>query len=120
MTVKRILVRKFADPQKGIKRMSISQKTIDKECYTLVRKSFIYNVSRVHNKNNYKNQSPQICIKKVVDTKKKIEKFTFRVNGRFYITYNRKVFEVYFQHRLNIQISWKSEISSPQEGKIVS
>ena len=118
--MKRILVRKFADPQKGIKRMSISQKTIDKECYTLVRKSFIYNVSRVYDDNNYKNQSPQICIKKVVDTKKRIEKFTFRVKGKFYITYNRMLFEVYFQHRLNIQISWKNEISYPQEEKIFS
>ncbi len=117
--MKRIFVRKFADPQRGIKRMSISQKTMDKECYTLVRKSFIYNVSRAYD-DNYKNSPPKICIKKVVDTKRRIEKFTFRVKGKFYITYNRMLFEVYFQHRLNIQISWKNEIFSSEEKKILT
>jgi hypothetical protein len=79
-----------------------------------VRKSFVYIVSPV-DEIEANVRAPEIDIKKSFDTKKREEKFSFRVKGEFSITQGRRQFKVDFCHTLKIDIIWKGKIFSPKK-----
>ncbi|MDP8212501.1 MAG: hypothetical protein P9X22_04305 [Candidatus Zapsychrus exili] len=117
--MKRVIFRKKKNYEKGTKELSIIQKMEDKECITHVRKGFLYNVSETK-KIEGQTDTPQIYITKSFDTKKQIERVNLRCVGDFYMTHNRVVLNVSFQHTLNIQIFWKKNIFSPKKSAILT
>ncbi len=117
-TMKEILFKKKCNAGKGIKSLSISQQSEDKDSTTLVRKSFLYHVTKTQ-ETNPKTDPPQIYIKKVFDTKKKTEKFFLKVKGAFYMTHKRLLLQVNFQHTLNIHILWKAKSFSIKNATVL-
>ena len=88
--------------------MSICETSDEKECKTTVRKHFVYLVT----KEEQVEQNiipPRIDIVKCINTRKREEKFHFRVKGYFYIAREGTLYKVRFCHSLNIMISWKSD-----------
>ena len=99
--------------------MAISQRFNEKDCATSVRKTFIYHVSQSEAVDNQLG-TPQIHIVKDLDTKKRIEKFLFQVKGHFYISHQRLLLKVRFQHTLRIQIKWKAKVFSPKKSEVLT
>ena len=94
--------------------ISLSEKSEDKDCKTIVRKHFVYIVSKV-NAMEEQLPPPNVYIKKTFKTKQKIENFSFRVKGNFYLTKDRSIFLVGFCHSLKINIEWKQKDISPKK-----
>lgn len=117
--MKKILYKRNKNVKKGTKCFSISQKTEDKECVTLIKKNFMYKVSPSKDLNP-KVEPPRIDIVKGFDTKKKVEKFEFNVKGCFYMMHERMLVKVSFQHSLKIKLVWKSKIFSPKKSAILT
>lgn len=116
--MKNILFKRRNDLKHRIKVLSIRQQTEDAENKTFIVKNFIYKVTVVESMET-KIDAPEIFIRKVCDTKNKLEKFTFRVKGSFYMPYQRYIVHVQFQHRLNIQIHWKKSFS-PKKSAVLT
>lgn len=116
--MKKVEFKKRNNPKKGIKRLSIIQKTNDRECSTTVQKSFLYHVVKAE-KEEANVEAPEIYIRKTFDTKKGIERFDFKVKGHFYMTHNRWFLKVNFHHKLNINIVWKKNFS-PKKSAVLT
>jgi len=101
----------------GRKRMSIWETSDEKECKTSVKKHFIYIVQSTGRTQKNLNP-PRIDISKNVDTKRKEEKFHFRVKGSFYLAQNEQMFEVNFCHSLDITITWNKSISPKKSANL--
>jgi len=117
--MKEILLQKENDLKNGTKMMSITQKSEDSECRTKVYKSFQYHAIKAHGL-KLKNMSPEISITKQFNTKTSVEKFTFAVNGFFYLVCNRHLLRVNFKHKLHILIQWKVKVFSPKKSEILT
>ena len=117
--MKELCINTLNNPTRKTKHLSVSQYADDKECKTYVQKSFIYKAFRVE-KTNPQLNPPQIYIKKVFNTKNKVEGFTFKVKGSFYLTYKRFLYKVRFHHILNIEIVWKTQIFSPKKSAVLT
>ena len=88
--------------------MSICETNDERDCKTIIRKHFVYLVTK-EEKVEQQIIPPRIDIIKSINTKKKEEKFHFRVKGYFYIAREGTLFKVRFCHSLNISISWKPD-----------
>jgi len=108
------MFKKVNDPDKGRKSLTIRHRTMDKDSVTIVKKTFTYVVQEVKEMKQ-KIAAPQVNIIKVFDTKKNIEKFSFKVKGYFYLTHKNILFKICFKHDLKIQIEWKSKVFSPKK-----
>lgn len=117
--MKEILFKKSNDLEKRAKEILISNQTEDKDCTTQVKKRFTYHLEPT-DKVSPQPQAPQIHIKKTFDTQKRVERFNFQVKGNFYMTYNRLLLKVYFQHTLDIEILWKVKIFSPKKSAVLT
>ena len=117
--MKNVIFKRMSDVKRGRKELSICSRSEDQDSKTQVRKSFIYNVARTE---DIAPQvvAPEIFIHKEMDTKKKIEKFSFEVKGCFYMSHNRILLKVNFHHTLNIKIIWKKEIFSPKKSAVLT
>lgn len=104
---------------KGIKHLTITQASEDANSSTHVDKSFIYQAVVVDSASENV-QAPQIHVKKFIDTKQQIEKFTFEVKGSFLVTHDRKYVKIKFHHRLHIEIRWKNKIFSPKKSAVLT
>lgn len=111
--------RKTHNKEKGIKHFHIKQLSETKECVTLVNKSFVYQAS-IADDSTSGIQDPQMFVKKQIDTKNQIEKFTFEVKGAFLITHDRRQVKIKFNHCLNIEIRWKTKIFSPKKSAVLT
>ena len=118
--MKDILFKRRCDPKEQVKVFSILQRTEDAECITKIRKSFRYEVYRADKDNVKELESPQAYIKKFLNTRKSVEKFTFKVKGAFYLNYKEHFLRVDFQHTLNIHLSWKSKNFMPQKNSVIA
>jgi len=117
--MKRIEFRKFNDHQRGIKSLSIRQKTSDKDSVTCVHKSFLYNVAICEDaKKNI--QPPQIFIRKCFHSETKTETFSFKVKGAFYLKHQRLFLKVKFFHHLHIEIRRKTKVFSPKKSAVLT
>ena len=112
--MKQILYRRKQSLKNRRKMISINEHAEDKDCKTHVRKSFAYIVTQAKGQEGNV-QDPEIHINKFLDTKKHIEKFSFRVKGSFLMTRDRTSFKVDFCHTLRIDIEWKKEAFSPKK-----
>ena len=117
--MKNITFKKSLNPQDRTKALSIEQKFEDTECKTKVLKNFFYSVTET------KEVAPQVCephiyITKQLDTKKQLETFRFNVKGHFYITHNRMLMTINFEHVLDIQINWKTKHFSPKKSVVLT
>ena len=99
---------------------SILQKTEDLDCVTKVRKAFRYEVFPGQKEDISQLEAPQVHVKKVLNTRKSLEKFTFKVKGSFYLTHAERLLRVDFEHTLNIHLSWKSKHLSPQKSELLT
>jgi len=96
------------------KAIQLSERSEDKECLTHVRKNFVYMVNPHEGDQQPTLTPPEIYIRKAYDSKKREERFSFRVKGAFYITRNNSYLRVEFCHSLNIEIHWKTKDFSPK------
>ena len=117
--MREVQYKKKVSPQNNRKMMSISEHSEDKDCKTHVRKSFVYVVSRAARMEK-EQPAPDISIKKLRDTKKQQEQFSFRVKGHFYMVQGRGVCRVDFCHSLRIDIDWKNKISPPKKSETLT
>lgn len=99
---------------------SIFQKTDDPDCVTTIRKAFRYEVYPGQKEQLSQLEAPQVYIRKVLNTRKSLEKFTFKVRGSFYLTQKESLLRVDFQHTLNIHLAWKSKSLSPQKSELLA
>lgn len=112
-----LLYKKKTSYKSKRKVISLGERFEDNKCKTHVRKSFVYMLNpemTMHPKLS----EPELIIKKFYDSKRKEEKFLFRVKGYFYIRRNRCLFRVNFLHALNIHIQWKTKIPSSQSATL--
>jgi hypothetical protein len=117
--MKEVLYKKRHSQKKHRKFISIREISEDKECRTLVRKSFIYKVHECPATID-SDEAPQINIKKEIDNKSFREKFSFRVKGVFYLNQGRYSYRVEFCHALKIIIDWKAGIFSPKKSETLT
>lgn len=117
--MKEILINRLCDQKKKAKFLSIGQETQDNESVTSVRKNFVYMLFPIH-ENPTSLNPPQIYIRKEFDHKNKVERFSFKVRGCFFITHQEQLLKVRFQHCLNIQIAWKHSIFSPKKSAVLT
>lgn len=117
--MKDIQYKKQLNKKKNLKTVTIHQKSEDKDCVTRIRKGFLYNISENFDENT-EITSPEIFIKKNFDTKKRVESFSFKVKGHFFIKQNRRLLKVRFRHSLNIKMQWKTKIFSPDESEMLT
>ena len=99
--------------------VTIRELAEDKDCKTLVRKSFIYKV-RPAIESEVPARDPQIYVKKSVNNTSHCEEFSFRVKGSFFMRYGRCGFQVEFCHILRIEIRWKEHIFSPKKSETLT
>ena len=117
--IKKILINRVFDEKKRAKFLTIRQQTQDKESVTSVQKNFVYMVFSIHEAPAHLNP-PQIYIRKEFDYKNKVEKFSFKVKGHFFITDQHQLFKVKFRHSLDIVIAWKPKIFSPKKSAVLT
>lgn len=117
--MKEILINRICDQKRKAKFLSIGQETQDKDSVTSVRKNFVYMLFPMR-ENPTSLNPPQIYIRKEFDHKNKVEKFSFRVKGYFFITHQEQLFKVRFRHCLNIEIAWKHLIFSPKKSAVLT
>ena len=108
--MKQLMFRKIRDVKKNKKMVSIRSFTESKECKTRIRKCFVYKVSNVGQDKSCL-EPPNIYIKKTFDSVRKVEVFTFRVQGGFYMSHKRVPVYVNFHHTLSIHIIWNKDFS---------
>ncbi|MBF0522381.1 MAG: hypothetical protein HQL24_04905 [Candidatus Omnitrophica bacterium] len=120
--MKRVIFKNKKDFEKGTKELSICQKIEDKDCITHIRKSFFYRVTEVNKLTEEPEvpESPEIFITKSIDTKHKLEQVNLKCVGSFFMAHQRMILKVNFQHNLNIQIYWKTDIFSPKKSAILT
>ncbi len=112
--MREILYKKKHSLKSRRKMITLTERNEDNECKTYVRKHFVYIVSRVE-LTNENLERPDVIIKKSYNTKTKTEDFSFRVKGNFYMTQERRIFQVSFCHSLRINIIWKLPDLSPKK-----
>ena len=117
--MKTINFKRHKDVKRGTKYLHISSRTESKECITLVRKGFLYK-AQISQETEPEQSSPEIFIRKAIDTEKNIEKFSFHVKGTFYMSHSRKSIRVDFHHSLNIKIVWKKKVFSPEKSEVLT
>jgi hypothetical protein len=117
--MKRLLFRKHASAQNGLKNITLMTRNEDAESKTRVYKNFSYKVT-VCDEQDQEPEAPQIFIKKSFDSKRSIEKFSFQVKGWFYTIQKRVLFKVEFEHTLCIKILWKVKIFSPKKSVMLT
>jgi len=117
--MKKVFFKKLTNPKDRTKTVLINSQSEDDECKTNMRKSFVYKVSQA-DKVDLSLEAPQVHIRKSFDTKKRIEKFHLKVDGKFYMKHERLTLEVNFQHTLNIAIHWKTKVFSPKKSEILT
>ena len=118
--MKDILYKKRCNSKERTKIFSVLQKTEDPDCVTTIRKAFRYEVFAGQKENVSQLEAPQVYIRKVLNTRKSLEKFTFKVHGTFYLTHKESLLRVDFQHTLNIHLAWKSKLLSPQKSELLT
>ena len=116
--MKKICFKRNQNLQRGTKYLHICSRSDEKESLTLVRKGFLYKVSKAKDIEP-EAEAPQVYIRKAYDTKQKIEKFSFQVKGVFYMTHERILMKVEFHHSLNIKIVWKKNFS-PKKSEVLT
>ena len=117
--IKQLLINRVCDQRKKVKALSIGQRIQDKESVTSVQKDFVYMVFPM-DENPAQLNPPQIYIRKEFDYKNKVEKFSFKVKGCFFVNYQQQLFKVKFRHSLNIKIIWKSKVFSPKKSAVLT
>lgn len=111
--MKELLFEKHVDLNKRTKAFSVDSETEDSQCRTKVHKSFMYAVDLVKG-SEPKPRQPLVFIRKSVDTKRRIEGFSFHVKGYFYIAHEEELMKVLFHHILDIELKWKTKKLSPK------
>ncbi|HNV23606.1 MAG TPA: hypothetical protein PLH56_03790 [Candidatus Omnitrophota bacterium] len=117
--MKRVIFKNKKDYEKGTKELSLCQKIEDQDSITHITKRFFYHVTEIKSMVET-SEAPQIYIVKNVDSKKKLEQVDLKCVGSFYMTHQRTFLKVNFQHTLNIQIYWKTDIFSPKKSAILT
>ena len=117
--MRKILYKKRHSYKNRRKSFSIAEFAEDKDCRTIVRKTFIYKV-KPGQPSDCQAVSPEVFIKKQLDNKKHRERFAFKVKGAFYLKQNRCGYKVEFCHYLKIDIFWKSHIFSPKKSETLT
>jgi len=112
--MREILHKKRQSLKNNRKIISICESSDKKEYKTSVKKHFVYVVEKVDSMRPDLKE-PNIYITKHIDSKKKEERFLFRVKGVFYMSQDRAFFRVNFRHSLNICIKWKTKDFSPKK-----
>lgn len=108
--MKKILLKKATDMKQRVKRFSLSHTREEAEQISTVTKSFCYKVSPTPGLSPVKSK-PKVFMVKEFDTVNNIERFYFKVTGRFYTVHERVVVRVNFEHDLRIEICWKKDFS---------
>jgi len=117
--MKKVFFKKSVNKKDRTKMVLMSSRTEDRECITDMRKSFEYKVSKDETIDLHL-EAPEVHIRKILDTKKKIEKFYLKVNGKFYTKSKGIMLRIDFCHTLNIEIQWKTKIFSPKKSEILT
>lgn len=86
----------------------------EQDVKTHVQKSFLYRVVPVEG-HDFSEHAPQIFIHKMIDTKRKLEEFTFRVRGSFVTNNDEALMRVDFVHKLRISMIWTDQQFSPKK-----
>ncbi len=110
----KLLLKKELDFINRTKALAVSQKIEDVDTITHIRKSFVYKVFYAP-VDNGPAQCPDVVIRKVVDKKRRLEKFSFYVTGSFFMNHKRLLVKIGFRHTLDIDILWKKEDFSSQK-----
>ncbi|OGX06039.1 MAG: hypothetical protein A2Z88_02870 [Omnitrophica WOR_2 bacterium GWA2_47_8] len=108
--MREILYKKRQSLAKRRKVISICESSQEKEYKTRVKKNFIYLVTK-ERQINPQLAEPHIYVTKQINSKKKEEKFFFRVKGAFYMAQEDCLYKVDFRHSLNILIQWNKDFS---------
>ncbi len=117
--MKEVLYKKRQSVKLQRKVITLSEKSEDQDCKTHVRKTFVYLVDRVQRVEDSMGL-PQVYIRKIYNSPTKIEKFSFRVKGTFYIRKDRILLKVHFCHSLRIFILWKLKEFAPKKAAPLS
>jgi len=112
--MKQVIYRKKESLKNRHRGISIDEFNEDQESRVHIKKSFIYKLERV-DKVKKATEKPHIYIIKKYDSKMRVEHFSFRVKGHFYMTRDRHFLKVNFCHILKIDISWKNKVFSPKK-----
>ncbi|MBP9855015.1 MAG: hypothetical protein KBD53_09135 [Candidatus Omnitrophica bacterium] len=117
--MKKVCFKRNRDLKKGTKFLHIFSRSENPESVTVVRKGFFYKVSKI-NEVEPTVAPPEVYIRKYFDTRQRIEKFSFRVKGVFYMSHGRFLMRVEFHHSLNIKIVWKNKKISPKKSEVLT
>ena len=117
--MKEVIFKKLSDIRKGTKSLTIHNKNEDEKSITNVKKTFLYLVTKEEAMEPHL-EPPQIFIRKCFDSKANTERFSFRVKGSFYMTYNRLLLRVRFHHILKILVINKDKILSPKKSAVLT
>ena len=112
--MREVLYEKRLDPDKRVKVFTIDSESEDKKSITRICKSFRYKVDQAKG-SAPRNKAPLIFIRKMFDTKRGIESFSFHVKGCFFITHDKELMRVRFNHTLDITIQWKAKDFAPKK-----
>ncbi len=112
--MRKILYKKRHSFKHRRKIILIKEMAEDKECRTIVQKSFIYKI-RNSGYTNTVDTHPEIFVRKHIDNKQQKEVFHFKVKGSFSLRQGRHSYKVEFCHILKINIFWKAKIFSPKK-----
>jgi hypothetical protein len=108
--MKTIVFDKQTARPRNFRRISLTQSAQEDEYVSTVKKSFSYKVS-LTDAISPNVPRPEVEIRKEFDTKKRMEKFHFKVKGYFFKVHERIVAKVYFEHHLVVEIIWKKNFS---------
>jgi hypothetical protein len=117
--MKEILYKKMVNLEERTKAFSVKTTKEEKSSKVTVEKNFSYKILPAEQlEQNI--EPPQIHIRKGIDNKTKTETFQMDVEGYFYMTKDRALYKICFQHKLNIQIVWKDKILSPKKSEVLT
>ncbi len=115
----KLLLEKNIDLGNRTKALAVSQKVEDADSITHIRKSFVYKLFYVQEQEPLA-EHPEVVIRKIVDTKRRVEKFSFYVTGFFYMNHKRMMLKVGFRHTLDIDILWKDKNFSSKKSAVMT
>lgn len=117
--MKKIIYKRNNDFNKKLKKVGIIQLLSDDNSKTRIEKEFTYRIYAT-DKVNPSVKPPEIHIFKQMDSERGVERFNLHVKGYFYMTHNRVLVKVKFEHKLDIKILWKSKVFSPKKSEVLT
>ncbi len=111
--MKKVIFSRDVQPKRGFKKFVLREKHLEQDNITHVKKSFSYYVTRCPRNAPQQTEEPEVFIRKNADQRRRLEMVKFEVRGKIFTKHNNVMYEVVYNHVLNIHIRWNEKIVSP-------